>query len=29
VDLTPQLSVGSSVNDQSQAGVGLRWRYDY
>ena len=29
VDLTPQLSVGSSVNDQSQAGVGLQWRYDY
>lgn len=29
VDLTPQLSVGSTVNDQSQTGVGLQWRYDY
>ena len=29
VDLTPNLSVGSTVNDQSQTGVGLQWRYDY
>ena len=29
VDLTPQLSVDSTVNDQSQTGLGLQWRYDY
>jgi translocation and assembly module TamB len=29
VDLTPQLSVGTSVNEQSQTGVGLQWKYDY
>ena len=29
VDLTPNLSVGSTVDDQSQTGVGLQWRYDY
>jgi autotransporter translocation and assembly factor TamB len=29
VDLTPNLSVGSTVNDQSQTGVGVQWRYDY
>ena len=29
VDLTPNLSVGSTVSDQSQTGVGLQWRYDY
>ena len=29
VDLTPNLSVGSTVTDQSQTGVGLQWRYDY
>ena len=29
VELTPNLSVGTSVNDQSQTGVGLQWKYDY
>ena len=29
VDLTPNLSVGSSVTDQAQTGVGIQWRYDY
>lgn len=29
VDLTPQLSVGTSVNEQSQTGVGLQWKWDY
>jgi translocation and assembly module TamB len=29
VDLTPNLSVGSTVTDQSQTGVGVQWRYDY
>ena len=29
VDLTPQLSVGTSVTEQSQTGVGLQWKYDY
>ena len=29
VDLTPNLSVGSTVDDQAQTGVGLQWRYDY
>ena len=29
VDLTPNLSVGSTVDDQSQTGVGVQWRYDY
>lgn len=29
VELTPNLSVGTSVNDQSQSGVGLQWKYDY
>lgn len=29
VDLTPNLSVGTTVSDQAQTGVGLQWRYDY
>ena len=29
VELTPQLSVGTSVTEQSQTGVGLQWKYDY
>ncbi|MGD9509014.1 MAG: translocation/assembly module TamB domain-containing protein [Geminicoccaceae bacterium] len=29
VDLTPNLSVGTTVDDQAQTGVGLQWRYDY
>lgn len=29
VDLTPNLSVGTEVNERSQTGVGLEWRYDY
>ena len=29
VDLTPNLSVGSSVTDQAQTSVGIQWRYDY
>ena len=29
VDLTPNLSVGTTVTDQAQTGVGLQWRYDY
>jgi translocation and assembly module TamB len=29
VELTPNLSVGTEVNEQSQTGVGVQWRYDY
>ena len=29
VELTPNLSVGTTVNDQSQTGVGVQWKYDY
>jgi translocation and assembly module TamB len=29
VELTPNLSVGTAVTDQSQTGVNLQWRYDY
>jgi translocation and assembly module TamB len=29
VELTPNLSVGTSVTEQSQTGVDLQWRYDY
>lgn len=29
VELTPNLSVGTEVTEQSQTGVGLQWRYDY
>jgi translocation and assembly module TamB len=29
IELTPNLSVGTEVNEQSQTGVGLQWRYDY
>ena len=29
IELTPNLSVGTEVNEQSQTGVGVQWRYDY
>jgi translocation and assembly module TamB len=29
VELTPNLSVGTQVTEQSQTGVGLQWRFDY
>lgn len=29
VEITPNLSVGTSVTEQSQTGVDLQWRYDY
>jgi translocation and assembly module TamB len=29
VELTPNLSVGTEVTEQSQTGVDLEWRYDY
>lgn len=29
IELTPNLSVGTEVDEQSQTGVGLEWRYDY
>lgn len=29
VELTPNLSVGTAVTEQSQTGVDLEWRYDY
>ena len=29
VEMTPNLSVGTEVTEQSQTGVDLEWRYDY
>lgn len=29
VELTPNLSVNTEVNEQSQTGVGVEWRFDY
>jgi autotransporter translocation and assembly factor TamB len=29
IELTPNLSVGTEVNERSQTGVGVQWRYDY
>ena len=29
VDITPNLSVGTSVDENSQTGVNLQWKYDY
>jgi hypothetical protein len=29
VQLTPNISVGTNVTEQSQTGVNLQWRYDY
>ena len=29
VEITPNLSVGTEVDEKSQTGVGLQWRYDY
>ncbi|MEK0083619.1 translocation/assembly module TamB domain-containing protein [Benzoatithermus flavus] len=29
IELTPNLSVGTQVTEQSQTGIGLQWRYDY
>jgi translocation and assembly module TamB len=29
IELTPNLSVGTSLTEQSQTGVDLQWRYDY
>jgi translocation and assembly module TamB len=29
IELTPNLSVGTEVTEQSQTGVGVQWRFDY